>query len=176
MHRLTFDFQLFLFLFSFTKPCPVFGLEVSWQFLLFIQSHARLKILSRFANFFPRLKRLILSDVLWLAHLSFAPSILLLSWSKTVHSWFSLTWWDGHIGAQNNGQTSLKFGIIIIESKVPKKLFSLLFCTPTWPPWRHRVLFCTPTWPPWRHMKNKNSGFWLHGTWLKSTSSLLFLL
>ena len=28
-------------------------------------------------------------------------------------SWFSLAWWDGHVGVQNNGKMSLKFTIII---------------------------------------------------------------
>ena len=51
------------------------------------------------------------------------------------YSWFSLAWWDGHIGVQNNGKISFKF-CLIIESN-SQRTFSLLFCTPTWPPWRH---------------------------------------
>ena len=27
------------------------------------------------------------------------------------NSWFSLTWWDDHVGVQNNGKMSLEFGI-----------------------------------------------------------------
>ena len=33
-----------------------------------------------------------------------------------ANSWFSLKWWDSHIGVQNNGKMLLKF-CIIIESK-----------------------------------------------------------
>ena len=38
------------------------------------------------------------------------------------YSWFSLTWWDGHVGAQNNGKMSLKF-CIIIKSNSQKYFF-----------------------------------------------------
>ena len=43
------------------------------------------------------------------------------------YSWFSLTWWDGHVGEQNNGKMSLKF--CWQQNQIPKRLFSLLFCT-----------------------------------------------
>ena len=47
-----------------------------------------------------------------------------------AYSWFSLTWWDGHCCVRNNGK--MHNNIV----KFPKDL-SLLFCTWTWPPWRH---------------------------------------
>ena len=49
----------------------------------------------------------------------------------------SLTWWDGHVGVQNNGKMSLQFCIMIESNSPPPPKFSLLFCTPIWPPWRH---------------------------------------
>ena len=45
------------------------------------------------------------------------------------YSWFSLTWWDGHVAVhvtQVLHKNRIKF----------QRLFSLLFCTPTWPQWR----------------------------------------
>ena len=29
--------------------------------------------------------------------------------SEMLYSWFSLTWWDGHVGVENNGKMLLKF-------------------------------------------------------------------
>ena len=55
---------------------------------------------------------------------------------KLLNRWFAVTWWDGHVGGQNNSKLWLVF-CIIIESN-SQKTFSLLFCTPTWPRW-HQV-------------------------------------
>ena len=55
--------------------------------------------------------------------------------TRNANSWFSPTWWDSHVHIQNKGEMSLEF-CIIIESN-SQRLFSLLLCTPTWPPWRH---------------------------------------
>ena len=44
------------------------------------------------------------------------------------NSWFSLTWWDGHVGVKNNGKMSLKF-CIIIESNCQKNVFAIVLYT-----------------------------------------------
>ena len=51
------------------------------------------------------------------------------TWVEPLYSWFSLTWWGGHVGEQNNGKMSLKF-CIIIASQIPKRLFTLLSHSP----------------------------------------------
>ena len=56
------------------------------------------------------------------------------TWSRILGF---LTWWDGHVGVQNNGKMHNNI------DKFPKDL-SLLFC------------FCTSTWPPWRHVKTES--------------------
>ena len=56
--------------------------------------------------------------------------------------WFAVTWWDGHVGGQNNSKLWLVF-CIIIESN-SQKTFSLLFCPPTWPRWRQvKTIYCS---------------------------------
>ena len=45
-----------------------------------------------------------------------------------AYSWFSLTWWDGHVGVQNDGKMSLKF-IIIIESNSQNTFFAIVLYT-----------------------------------------------
>ena len=47
---------------------------------------------------------------------------------KLSNSWFSVTWWDGHVGAQNNGKMSLKF-CIITESNSQKTFFAIVLYT-----------------------------------------------
>ena len=42
--------------------------------------------------------------------------------------WFSLMWWDGHVGVQNNGKMSLKF-CIIVESNSQKTFFAIVLST-----------------------------------------------
>ena len=42
-----------------------------------------------------------------------------------TYSWFSLTWWDGHVSVQSNGKMSLTF-CIIIEWKSQKIFFSIV--------------------------------------------------
>ena len=44
----------------------------------------------------------------------------------SFYSWFSLTWWDGHV--QNNGKMSLKF-CIIIEQNSQKNFFVIVLYT-----------------------------------------------
>ena len=44
------------------------------------------------------------------------------------NSWFSLTWWDGHVGVQNNGKMSLTF-CIIIESNSQKTFSAIVLYT-----------------------------------------------
>ena len=46
----------------------------------------------------------------------------------TLYSWFSLTWWDGHVGVQNNGKMLLKF-CKIIESNSQKNVFTIVLYT-----------------------------------------------
>ena len=48
--------------------------------------------------------------------------------SCLTYSWFSVTWWDGHVGVQDNGKMSLKF-CIIIESKSQKTFFAVVLYT-----------------------------------------------
>ena len=45
-----------------------------------------------------------------------------------TNSWFSLTWWDGHVGVQNNGKMSLKFSIMI-ESNSQKNFCAIVLYT-----------------------------------------------
>ena len=61
---------------------------------------------------------------------------------KEAYRWFAVTWWDGHVGGQNNSKLWLVF-CIIIESN-SQKTFSLLFCTPTWPRWRQVKTIYSP--------------------------------
>ena len=92
---------------------------------------------------------------------------------RTRYRWFSVTWWDGHVGAQNNSKLWLVF-CIIIESN-SQKTFSLLFCAPTWPRWRQvkttyrRILvdiFCLISTGLWLSDLATNWNFWM----LKSIS------
>ena len=48
--------------------------------------------------------------------------------SEMTYSWFSLTWWDGHVGVQNNDKMSLKF-CIIIESNSQKTFSAIVLYT-----------------------------------------------
>ena len=47
---------------------------------------------------------------------------------KFGYSWFSLTWWDSHVGVKNNGIMSLKF-FIIIESNSQKAFSAIVLYT-----------------------------------------------
>ena len=58
-------------------------------------------------------------------------------WWFHLNSWFSLTWWDDHVGLQNYGKMSLKF-CIMIESNSHENF---------------------PTWPSWHHVKTENDCF-----------------
>ena len=44
------------------------------------------------------------------------------------YSWYWLTWWDGHVGVQNNGKMSFKLHIII-ESNSQKTVFAIVLYT-----------------------------------------------
>ena len=44
------------------------------------------------------------------------------------NSWFSLRWWDGQVGVQNNGKMSLKF-CIIVKSNSQKIFFTIILYT-----------------------------------------------
>ena len=75
----------------------------------------------------------------WLLNYPFTPAAFGTCW--TTYRWFAVTWWDGHVGGQNNSKLWLVF-CIIIESN-SQKTFSLLFCTPTWPRWRQvKTIYC----------------------------------
>ena len=59
-------------------------------------------------------------------------------WWFQFNSWFSLTWWDGHVRLQNNGEMSLNF-CIMIESNSHKNFFAIVLYTnmaavKTWKP------------------------------------------
>ena len=64
-----------------------------------------------------------------LCKLAYDSNLINKSWLiNTENSWFSLTWWDGHVGVQNNGKMSLKF-CIIIESNCQKNVFAIVLYT-----------------------------------------------
>ena len=44
------------------------------------------------------------------------------------YRWFSITWWDGHFGAQNNSKSCPMF-CIIIDSNSQKTFLSIVLCT-----------------------------------------------
>ena len=47
---------------------------------------------------------------------------------RFFYSWFSFRWWDGHVGAQNDGKMSLNF-YMIIELNSQKTSFAVLLLT-----------------------------------------------
>ena len=49
-------------------------------------------------------------------------------WRSQSYSWFSLTWWDGHVGEQNNGKTSPKI-CVVIESNSQQIFFAIVLYT-----------------------------------------------
>ena len=82
---------------SATNSC--YDIRTSWQNLFCLQLHADDAYVARYSHW-PRCVKTAVN-----INDSYSCTIF----ARRGNSWFSLMWWDGHVGVQTNGKMSLKF-------------------------------------------------------------------